>query len=198
MSLSQSMVMAILAATFGLIAWGRWRHDVIAFGALIVSVVVGVVPSETAFMGFAHPATVTVAAVLIQPRADEFRRGGSDRAKYFAERPKSPRPPGRDLWWRGPVFRLHEQRGRPCLDIARRLAGGRETEAFSGFAADAARFRLDSRRVDYPDWHAAQCDRRNLPGGGFWDPRSKCSILRRWACPWPWSGSPLSLFSGGD
>ena len=69
MSLSQSMVMVILAATFGLIAWGRWRHDVIAFGALIVSVVVGVVPSETAFMGFGHPATVTVAAVLILSRA---------------------------------------------------------------------------------------------------------------------------------
>ncbi|MFQ6016677.1 MAG: SLC13 family permease [Kiloniellaceae bacterium] len=69
MTADQFTVFAILGALFVLLAWGRWRFDVVAFLALLVAVVAGVVPTGGAFAGFGHPATVTVAAVLILSRA---------------------------------------------------------------------------------------------------------------------------------
>jgi len=65
----QIIVFAILAALFGLLVWGRWRYDVVAFAALLAAVIAGVVPAREAFSGFGHPATITVAAVLILSQA---------------------------------------------------------------------------------------------------------------------------------
>ncbi|MEE8189799.1 MAG: SLC13 family permease, partial [Kiloniellales bacterium] len=62
MTTEQITLFVILAALFVLLAWGRWRFDVVAFSALIVAVAAGVVPGNEAFSGFGHPATVTVAA----------------------------------------------------------------------------------------------------------------------------------------
>ena len=69
MTFQQTAIFAILAIALGLFAWGRWRHDVVAFATLMAAVVIGVVPAMDAFDGFGHPATVTVAAVLILSRA---------------------------------------------------------------------------------------------------------------------------------
>ncbi|MCL6641297.1 MAG: SLC13 family permease [Candidatus Rokubacteria bacterium] len=49
--------------------WGRWRHDMVAVGALLASVLSGLVPAADAFAGFGHPAVVTVACVLVLSRA---------------------------------------------------------------------------------------------------------------------------------
>ena len=68
MTVEQIGIFAILAGVFGLFVWGRLRYDVVAFGALIVAVLLGVVPSERAFLGFANPAVITVAAVLVISR----------------------------------------------------------------------------------------------------------------------------------
>ena len=68
MTYEQIVVFALLPAIFALFVWGRWRHDVVAFATLIAAVVLGVVPGEAAFAGFGHPATITVAAVLIISR----------------------------------------------------------------------------------------------------------------------------------
>jgi di/tricarboxylate transporter len=65
MNTEQWLVVAVLAGVVALLMWGRWRYDVVAFGALIVAVAIGAVPSETAFDGFGHPATIIVALVLI-------------------------------------------------------------------------------------------------------------------------------------
>ena len=65
MTLDQSIVLAILAATMGLFIWGRWRHDMIAIAALLAVVVAGLVPASAAFDGLGHPAVITVACVLI-------------------------------------------------------------------------------------------------------------------------------------
>ncbi|MEJ2201754.1 MAG: SLC13 family permease, partial [Desulfuromonadaceae bacterium] len=65
MTLDQTIVLAIGVMTILMFLWGRWRHDVIAVGALLVCVLAGVVPSATAFAGFGHPAVITVACVLI-------------------------------------------------------------------------------------------------------------------------------------
>ncbi len=65
MTHQQILLFVILAASLGLFAWGRWRYDVVAMLALMAAVLCGVVPSDEAFTGFAHPAVITVAAVLI-------------------------------------------------------------------------------------------------------------------------------------
>jgi di/tricarboxylate transporter len=48
--------------------WGRWRYDLVAFVALLIALLTGVVPKEQAFSGFGHPATVIIALVLIISR----------------------------------------------------------------------------------------------------------------------------------
>ncbi len=65
MTTDQIILFSIFGAVFGLLLWGRWRYDLVAFGALIMAVIVGVVPKDAAFDGFGHPATLIVALVLI-------------------------------------------------------------------------------------------------------------------------------------
>ena len=65
MTLPQILVFSILAATLLLFLWGRWRHDVVALAALMACVIAGLVPAADAFEGFAHPAVITVACVLV-------------------------------------------------------------------------------------------------------------------------------------
>ena len=64
-----TIVFAVLAATFGMFIWGRFRYDFVALLALLAVVLTGVLPMEQAFAGFAHPAVVTVAAVLVISKA---------------------------------------------------------------------------------------------------------------------------------
>ena len=64
----QTVLFLILGAVFGFLLWGRVRYDLVAFGALVVAVIAGAVPSGVAFSGFGHPATVIVALVLIVSR----------------------------------------------------------------------------------------------------------------------------------
>ena len=68
MTLSQIEILAVLAATVVLFLWGRWRHDLVALTALIACVLLGLVPADSAFLGFGHPAVITVACVLILSR----------------------------------------------------------------------------------------------------------------------------------
>jgi len=68
MEVEQGMIFGVLALTMGLFLWGRFRHDVVALAALLVSVLAGVVPVGEAFMGFGHPAVITVACVLVLSR----------------------------------------------------------------------------------------------------------------------------------
>ena len=69
MTQDQATIFAILGGVFVLFAWGRWRHDLVAFLALLATVIAGLVTPTEAFLGFGHPATVTVALVLILSRA---------------------------------------------------------------------------------------------------------------------------------
>ena len=65
MTTPQMMIFGILALTVGLFLWGKLRHDVVALAALMACVVVGLVPAAEAFVGFGHPAVITVACVLV-------------------------------------------------------------------------------------------------------------------------------------
>ncbi len=69
MTFEQAFLLGLLAAIFALFVWGKWRYDVVAFLALLAATVAGMVPPAEAFLGFGHPATVTVACVLILSRA---------------------------------------------------------------------------------------------------------------------------------
>ncbi|MCH2571782.1 MAG: anion permease [Planctomycetes bacterium] len=68
MNQAQLILFALLSGLFLMLLWGRVRYDLVAFGALIVALLTGVVPQDEAFSGFGHPATVIIALVLIVSR----------------------------------------------------------------------------------------------------------------------------------
>jgi di/tricarboxylate transporter len=65
----QFLILAILAVTVAMFLWGRWRHDMVAAGALLACVLTGLLPAGDAFAGFGHPAVISVACVLVLSRA---------------------------------------------------------------------------------------------------------------------------------
>lgn len=69
-----TLVFIVLGLTLAAFMWGRFRYDLVALTALLGSVMLGLVPAESAFMGFGHPAVITVAAVLVISRG--FERSG--------------------------------------------------------------------------------------------------------------------------
>ncbi len=64
----QLIVFGVLAATLALFIWNRWRYDLVALGALLACALSGVVPADEVFAGLAHPAVISVAAVLVLSR----------------------------------------------------------------------------------------------------------------------------------
>jgi len=68
MSHEQLLIVAILAAAVAMFLWGRWRHDMVAVAALLACVLGGLVAPADVFAGFAHPAVITVACVLVLSR----------------------------------------------------------------------------------------------------------------------------------
>ncbi len=65
MTTDQIILFALFITVFGMLLWGRFRYDLVAFAALMIGVVLGVVPVDNAFAGFGHPATIIVALVLV-------------------------------------------------------------------------------------------------------------------------------------
>jgi di/tricarboxylate transporter len=68
MTVDQIAAFGILGVALVLFVWGRLRYDLVAVVALLAGVFAGIVPMREAFLGFGHPAVVTVAAVLIISR----------------------------------------------------------------------------------------------------------------------------------
>ncbi|QOR39460.1 SLC13 family permease [Billgrantia diversa] len=69
-----TLVFIVLGLTLVAFVWGRFRYDLVALTALLGSVMLGLVPGDEAFLGFGHPAVITVAAVLVLSRG--FERSG--------------------------------------------------------------------------------------------------------------------------
>jgi di/tricarboxylate transporter len=63
--MEKEIVFGILVLAIGLFAWGKIRYDLVAIICLLLLVVSGLVSPEDSFAGFAHPAVVTVAMILI-------------------------------------------------------------------------------------------------------------------------------------
>jgi di/tricarboxylate transporter len=69
MTWSQAYVFALLGTLVAFLVWGRFRYDLVAFGALILAVIGGVVPAHDAFLGFGNEAVIIIALVLAISRA---------------------------------------------------------------------------------------------------------------------------------
>ena len=65
MTFDQMLTFGIISITIALFIWNRWRYDIVALGSLFVALLVGIVPAEKAFSGFADPVVVTVACILV-------------------------------------------------------------------------------------------------------------------------------------
>ncbi|MGX9349630.1 SLC13 family permease [Shimia sp. W99] len=65
MTTDQIILFSLFGGVFVMLLWGRFRYDLVAFSALLIGVVLGVVPVKDAFTGFGHPATIIVALVLV-------------------------------------------------------------------------------------------------------------------------------------
>jgi di/tricarboxylate transporter len=65
MAQDQIILFSLFGAVFALLLWGRFRYDLVAFSALMIGVLLGVVEGKEAFAGFGHPATLVVALVLV-------------------------------------------------------------------------------------------------------------------------------------
>lgn len=61
----QHLLSITIVSLLGLFIWSKFRYDALAAGALVVLIILGVIPANQAFDGFAHPAVITVALVLI-------------------------------------------------------------------------------------------------------------------------------------
>ncbi len=68
MTYHQILILAILGATVLMFLWGRWRHDIVAVGALLACVLGGLIVPADAFTGFSNPAVISVVCVLILSR----------------------------------------------------------------------------------------------------------------------------------
>ena len=79
MTLDQAAIFCIIIVTFSLFIWGKWRYDIVSIIALctlfIIDQILGgetstlIMEPSNIFLGFGHPAVITVAAVLIISRA---------------------------------------------------------------------------------------------------------------------------------
>ena len=63
--MNQIVVFATLFLALAAFVWGRIRYDFIALAALFTVSIFGIIPADTAFIGFSNSAVITVVAVMI-------------------------------------------------------------------------------------------------------------------------------------
>jgi di/tricarboxylate transporter len=64
----QNILVVTICVLVGLLIWGRWRYDAVTLVALAALVLFEVIPINSAFSGFGHPAVIIVALVLLISR----------------------------------------------------------------------------------------------------------------------------------
>ena len=65
MTLEQGLGFAVLAGAVAMFAWGRFRYDLVALGALLVAMTIGVVKPKAAFTGFTSDVVIIIACALV-------------------------------------------------------------------------------------------------------------------------------------
>lgn len=71
MTTDQILLFVLFAGILVMLVQGRFRHDLVAAGGLLVAVLLGLVPQDRAFSGFSNQAVIIVALVLVASRAFE-------------------------------------------------------------------------------------------------------------------------------
>lgn len=65
MTLAQGLAFALVGVTVVCFLWGRWRYDLVAVGALLVGLAIGIVPVKSAFDGFSNDIVIIIASALV-------------------------------------------------------------------------------------------------------------------------------------
>ena len=86
MTLQQGLAFGLVGLTILAFVWGRFRYDLVACVALVIGLMIGVIPYESAFDGFRNDVTVIIACALIVSAG--FARSG---IVEWALRPLMPR-----------------------------------------------------------------------------------------------------------
>ena len=183
MTTDQALILTILLATVGMFLWGKWRHDMVALGALLACVIAGLIEPDIAFSGFGHPAVITVACVLVLSRG--LQSSGAVDALARLALP---------------------QQGGPVLSLAALTGLG---AALSGFMNNVGAMALlmpvavqMAKRHELPPGQVLMpLAFGTILGGTFQvlrrNPRP-CSISRQWVSQWPPREFCLSCCWGGS
>ena len=65
MRTDQWLIVTVIALMMAAFIWGRYRYDIVAAVALIVSMVLGLVPPNKAFSGFSDDIVIIVGSALL-------------------------------------------------------------------------------------------------------------------------------------
>jgi di/tricarboxylate transporter len=65
MTLEQILSIGVIVAMMAAFVWGRFRYDLVAAGALLAALALGVVPYEEAFSGFSNDIVIIVGSALL-------------------------------------------------------------------------------------------------------------------------------------
>ena len=65
MTLPQIFAFLTIGAMMGAFVWGRWRYDVVAVGALLAAMALGIVGPAEAFAGFSDDIVIIVGSALV-------------------------------------------------------------------------------------------------------------------------------------
>ncbi len=91
MNLDQIFLIIILLSAFVLFISNKLPPDLVALLALMAGVIVSIIPAEQAFMGFANPAVITVAAILVITKALQDASALDSIALFILKRKFSPK-----------------------------------------------------------------------------------------------------------
>ena len=84
MRTDQWLIVTVIALMMAAFIWGRYRYDIVAAVALIVSMVLGLVPPNKAFSGFSDDIVIIVGSALLLSGA--IARSGGVQSGTQAER----------------------------------------------------------------------------------------------------------------
>ncbi|ODT74999.1 MAG: permease [Pelagibacterium sp. SCN 64-44] len=65
MTMPQMLAFLVIAGMMAAFMIGRWRYDIVAVCALLLSMLVGIVPAEAAFSGFSNDIVIIVGSALV-------------------------------------------------------------------------------------------------------------------------------------
>src|SRR5690349_13115081 len=91
MTLPQIFVFLTIGLMMLAFIWGRWRYDVVAVGALIAAIALGIVPPGEAFTGFSDDIVIIVGSALVVSAAVSYSGIMEAAVRRFAPGVSSPR-----------------------------------------------------------------------------------------------------------